>query len=235
MAKPADDLSKCIQYIRFIGRSSGAVKTLGGFKKSHHTLPDAVNAATSAFLAKLCTDELAEEAEGFFQRARTIFGYKRKEVSLDVTSPQAVLSAKDFNFEIAYALEENDPASYNVTRTLHSVTNGDLVQTAEFEEVFAGLFAEISFVLTRGAPVETVVDAIEGLDADANLKVNYPSDCRECTLLVEGVSAEVKFTGPELSMIFPRKGSPRELLEAFATVRKAFVLSKARALAGLLG
>src|ERR1035437_818232 len=100
MAKRAQDQSAFVQHVRFVGRAGGLVKALQGFKKSHHTVPDAVNAATSAFLAKLCAEELAEEAERFFQGARTTFGYKRKEITLDVTSPNAMLSAKDFTFEL---------------------------------------------------------------------------------------------------------------------------------------
>jgi hypothetical protein len=234
MAKRAQDQSAFVQHVRFVGRSSGLVKTLRGFKKSHHTLPDALNAATSAFLAKLCADELAEEAEEFFQHARAIFGYKRKEITLEVTSPNAVLSARDFTFELTYALDEADPASYTVVRSLYGLRSTDSAATSECETVFAQQFSELSFVLTKGAPVESVIDAVEGLEGDDALKVEYPSDCRDCTLAVAGVSATVRFDGSELAMVFPRSGSPRELLEAFVAVRDAFALTKKPVLAALL-
>jgi len=234
MAKRAQDQSTFVEHVRFVGRSSGLVKILRGFKKSHHTVPDAVNAATSAFLAKLCADEIAAEAETVFQQARAAFGYKRKELTLDVTSPNAVLTAKDFIFELTYALDEADPASYVAVRSLHGLRSTDFAATNECETVFAQQFSELAFVLTKGAPVESVVDAIEGLgDGDA-LKVAYPSDCRDCTLAVAGVSATVRFDGSELAMVFPRSGSPRELLEAFVAVREAFALTKRPVLAGLL-
>lgn len=232
-----------VQQIRFVGRGSGAVKMLSGFKKSHHTLPDAVNATTTAFLAKLCADELAEEAEAFFQKAREGFGYKRKDLSLDVASPSAVLTAKDFTLEWAYALDESDPAAWKLVRTLHGVGSSDFLGTQECAEVFGGLFSELVFALTKGASVEAVIDAVEGLDDEegdgdeerrAALRVDYPSDCGHCVLSVEGVSATVKFEGAELSMVFPRSGAPQELLDGFAAVRAAFSLTKNKALAGLL-
>jgi len=89
-------------------------------------------------------------------------------------------------------------------------------------------------MLTKGAPVEAVIDAVEGLAHDDALKVEYPSDCSDCTLAVTGVSATVRFDGSELAMVFPRSGSPRELLEAFVAVREAFALTKKPVLAGLL-
>lgn len=235
MPKSADDPHTFISQVQLAGRESGLVKTLAGFKKSHHTVPDAVNAATSAFFARLCGEELTTEAEDFFQRAKTALVYKRKDLALDVTAPQAVLTTKDFTLEIAYALEEADPASYTVVRTLHSLRNGDLVRTPEFDGLFAGVFSGVVFTLKKGVRVEGVIDAVEGSEGEGGLSVDYPSDCRHCTLTVEGVAASVRCDGATLEMRFPRNGSPRELVEAFAAVRRAFALTKDKALAGLLG
>src|SRR5260221_160332 len=116
--------SRIVVGINFIGRGGGAVKTVGRVKKSQHTLPEATNAATNAFLGKICEGELAAEAEGFFQAARSGLGYKRKEVSLGVASPAAVLTTKDFVLEIFYALEESMSGRYAVTTTLHSLKSG---------------------------------------------------------------------------------------------------------------
>jgi hypothetical protein len=237
MAKAAaDDTRSFISQVSLVGRGGGAFKTLRGFDKSRHTVPDGVNNATSGFLAKLCTAELSEEAEAFFQKARDALSYKRKDISLDVTSPMAVLSAKDFTLDIAYALEVADPSSYAITRTLHTIKNGDLLRVEEFNELFAGQFSAIAFALKKGVRVEAVIDAVEGLDEadEATLRVDYPSDCRDCTLTVEGIEAAVVCDGATLEMRFDKNGSPRELVEAFAAVRKVFALTKDRALAGLL-
>jgi hypothetical protein len=211
------------------------VKSLSGFKKQHHTVPDAVNAATSGFLAKLCTPELSEEGEQYYQRAKTLFGYKRTEASLDVSAPAATLTSKDFVFEISYALEASDAASFEITRTLHSVTSGELVDLPEFNELFAGVFSGIVFVLVKGVRVEAVIDAVEGGHAKSGLTVTYPSDCRHCVLSVEGVDAEVICDGATLEFRFPRNGSPTELITSFEAVKSAFSLTKDRTLSGLIG
>lgn len=253
MAKSAaDDPRSFISQVSLVGRGGGAFKNLRGFDKSRHTVPDAVNNATSGFLAKLCAAELAEEAEDFFQRTKSALNYKRKDVALDVTSPMAVLSAKDFTLEIGYALEADDPATYAITRTLHSLKNGELLRVEEFDALFAGQFSAIAFALKKGVRVEAVIDAVEGLEDDddgvnegdttptqsgaktAKLHVDYPSDYRDCTLTVDGIAAAVVCDGATLEMRFEKSGSPRELVEAFAAVRKAFALTKDRALAGLL-
>ncbi len=222
-----------LQQIRFLGRATGLVKTLGGFKKSQHTVPDAINATTAAFLARLCAAELAEEAESFFQRARAELAYKRKDLALDVSTPHAVLTAKDFTYELSYSFAENEPAAYVKTRALSALKNANVASRAEFSGLFAAHFTDLVFVLTKAAPVEPVIDAVEALD-DA-LRVDYPSDARDCTLTVPDVAAQVTFNGHELAIICPRAGAPGELIDQFLAVRSAFRLTKDRTLSGLLG
>ncbi len=225
--------SRVISSIAFVGRTGGQVKSLTGFKKGHHTLPDAANAVTNAFLGKVCEAELADEAERLFQAARAGLGYKRKDVTLSVTSPLAVLTAKDFAVEIFYALEERDPSRYAVTTTLRDLLDAGIARREEFSRIFARKFAEISFALSKGARVEAIVDAIEALNGEGGLSVQYPSDCRDCVIRVDGVEAETRCTGATLEVIFPRGRAPAELINAFAAVREAFQISKA--LRGLIG
>jgi hypothetical protein len=229
----AEPSNSIVAALSFVGRSGGAVKSLPGFQKGRHTLPSAVTPATTAFLAKLCEAELTGQAESFFQRAREALGYKRREISLSVASPTAVLTAKDFSLELAYSLESSDPARYLVTHTLRDLRRAEFARRPEFDAVFAGLFTELTFTLKKGIRVEAVIDLVEALDADAGLAVAYPSDCSDCTLTVPGVSAEVRCTGASLDLVFPTAGSPAELIDGFAAVRAAFAHSPE--LAALLG
>jgi hypothetical protein len=234
MSKPAGRLQPFVSRMSLVGRRTGRVKALTGFKKQHHTVPDAVNAATSAFLGKLCAGELAAESEQWFQRTKSAFGYKRAELTLEVASPAAVLTAKDFILEITYALEAGDPASYTITHTLHNLSDGGVIERAAFDELFDGMFEGIVFGLTKGTRVEAVIDAVESQMGVGGLTVSYPSDYRHCVLAVAGVDAAVVCDGATLEMRFPRPGAPRELMAAFAAVRSAFALTRNPVLAGLL-
>ena len=224
--------SKIVASIAFVGRTNGMVKGLAGFKKSHHTLPDAANAVTNAFLGKICATEIAAAAESLFQRARTELGYKRKEISLSLASPTALLISKDFALEISYALEETDPSRYTVVTTLRDLRSSEFIETAECDALFARMFTELVFGLANGVAVEAVIDAIESLDAGEGLAVAYPSDAHDCNITVPGVEAHVRCTSSTLEIIFPRASAPGELLQAFAKIRHAFSLS--RELSGLL-
>jgi len=230
---PNDMPASVIADLRFIGRESGAVKSLSRFSKKRHTLPDSANATTNAFLARLCAPELAERGEALFQAVREAMGYKRRELSLSVDSDSGLarLSARDFALELFYALEPSSPEFYVFSQTLLDARTSELLQNAAFNEVFDGTFSELSFTLQKGVQVEAVIDAIEALGevgkrGHSPLRVSYPSDCSECEITVEGVEARVRCTGASIDMVFPRAGSPLELLHEFAAVRSAFSLSE---------
>ena len=225
--------SSIVADISFVGRGGGQVKALAGFKKGHHTLPDTVNATTNAFLGKICAAELTEEAEMLFQTVRAGLGYKRKDVSLSVASPMAILTAKDFTVEMIYALDETDPVRFATTTTLGRLRSADLARTEEFTSMFAGRFSELSFTFSSSARVESIIDAIEATDSEAGMTVSYPSDYRECEIRVPDVDARVRCSSSGLEIVFPQSGAPRELMDGFAVIRGAFSISKV--LAGLIG
>ncbi len=225
--------SSIVAAIDFVGRGGGLVKALSGYRKGFHTIPDAANDATNAFLAKVGEKELADEAEALFQAVRAALSYKRKELSLSVGGGVAMLTAKEFAVEIGYTIEEERPERYVVTTRMRGLKSAELARTESFAAVFAGKFSEIVFELKKGASVEAVVDAIEALEGEGGLSVTYPSDCSECEIRVEGVDAHVRCTGSELGMVFPRAGAPGELIDGFAAVREAFRID--RELAGLIG
>ncbi|MES1194469.1 MAG: hypothetical protein ABUL65_01155, partial [Opitutus sp.] len=108
---------------------------------------------------------------------------------------------------------------------LHSLSGGGLVERAEVEDLFARMFEGMVFDLTKGTQVEAVIDAVEAQAGAGGLTVSYPADCRHCVLAVAGVTAEVVCDGATLEMRFPRPGSPRELVAAFAAVLGAVGIS----------
>lgn len=234
MADSSDFTSDTLAAISLLGRSEGLVKRLRGFRKDRHSVPDAVNPATTAFFARLCADEVAEEAEGWFQRAKEAMGYKRREITLTLDGAAAQLMTRQFAFELLWALEESDPSTYTVMRSLRDFRETAFVLGQPCDAIFAGTFTDIVFTLSRGVAVEDVIDAVEALPEPQTMSVRYPANCAECTLAVPGVDAEVRCTGATLELGFPRAGSPRELLEAFGEVRSAFRFTNDEALVALL-
>lgn len=230
-----DFSAKTLSGISLVGHSEGLVKSLGGFRKDRHSVPDAVNAATQAFVARLGEGEIREESEKIFQAARAALGYKRTEISLSLGNGQALLTAKDFVWELAISLHDADSERYRLVRTLHSLRSSGVIGRPEFDSLWVGAFSTLVFTLRKGVAVEAVIDAVENLDqvGEERLSVNYPSHCRDCVITVAGVDAQVRCTGATLEVEFSHGATPRELIEKFAAVREAFLLTRMAALVNL--
>lgn len=220
--------------IRLSGSIEAPVKKLSGFKKNVHTVPDADTPATNAFLSKICATELQEEAEGFFQKARDILGYKRREIALHAAAGNALLQTRDFSLEWQYAISPDCPAHYQRNLLLHNISPAADISSPSWDSLFSSLFDHLEFVLTRPHSVEAIIDAVEALPPPASLRVDYPSDCRTCTLSTPDISAQVIFSGHLLTMRFPSPGSPGELFDSFLRLRSAFSLTRSTILGTLL-
>lgn len=234
MPEDAKRRQSLLERLALHGNNTGRVKLLSGFQKKVHREPDAVNDATQGFLARICSSELEEEAEQLFQDTRSALGYKRRDISLTVSSPIALLTTRDLSFELAFSLCDDDPTLYSVSRKLHQIRSADLLRTDELNSVFAGMFSSMVFGLSKSVAVESVIDAIEDLDGDQGLEVTYPSDCRECTVTVKDIPVQIVLNGAAMELVFATDGSPRELLGAFEEVQSAFSTTESAALAALV-
>ena len=154
-----------------VGRGGGLVKTLGGFRKAHHTVPDAVNAATNAFLGKLCAGDLAEEGEKFFQATKAALGYKRAQLTLEVASPTAVLTAKD----VGDALKLGERfISTRTTALAFRLTVEDGKASFWLEERADFGPARDALVLALLIGLSTIGQALSGRELEGRIEVALP-------------------------------------------------------------
>ncbi len=203
--------------LSLVGRVWGEVRRLPAFDKKRHTVPDGVNAATLAFLGKLCSDEVSSDAEALFQSVRQFLGYKRKEISLITDLGMAQMRAKGFVLEIRCELDDEDSSRYFIETELKEVSSKDLLEDAAFTSAIGSRFDRLRLELRGQVSVEAVVDAVEA-DESGELSVDYPSDCSSCDVRIEGVNADVFIDGAILEVRYGSMASAASLMVAFEGV-----------------
>ena len=204
----------------FEGVISGHVKQLSGFRKGIHRVPEISNDTTNRFLARICETDLAEVGESLYQRLRVGLNYKRRDLNLSVESPAALLSGKEFTFEIAYELDNDTPSTYQMITTLSGLNRVEILKSDVFNEICHGLFSQFSYGLTDAVQVEEVIDAVEAC-SKPGITVEYPSDCRECSVFLEGFSGYIKCRQFSLDIMLLTKSSPKTFLGGFEALRGA--------------
>ncbi|MDQ8202421.1 hypothetical protein [Pelagicoccus sp. SDUM812003] len=217
--------------LTLVGKVWGELRRLSAFDKKRHTVPDKVTPVTQGFLERLCEEELTEDAEELFQAARQQFGYKRKEISLDVGAGYGRLECKDFLLELRYELDEEDPSRYSLETSVTPLASRDLLESEAFAAAVGSRFDRLRCGLSGKVSVESVIDAVEE-EESGDLSVDYPSDCRHCTVAIDGVAAEIFLDGAILEVRFGKLVTAGSLLAAFESVSERF--AAAEGLADLL-
>ncbi len=215
---PQRELTDILGSSSFEGTVSGQVKQLSGFKKGIHRVPEMVNDTTNRFLAKICETDLVEMSESLYQRLRAGLNYKRRDLNLSIESPVALLSGKEFTFEILYGLASKAPSTYQMITTLSGLNHVGILKSTVFNEICHGLFSRFSYGLTDAVQIEEVIDAIEAY-SKPGIRVEYPSDCRECFVFLEGFSGHIQFTRFSLDILLCTKSSPKTFLGGFESLR----------------
>jgi hypothetical protein len=141
-------------------------------------------------------------------------------LNLSVESPVALLSGKEFTFEIAYELDSDTPSTYQMITTLSGLNHVEILKSDVFNEICHGLFSQFSYGLTDAVQVEEVIDAVEAC-SKPGITVEYPSDCRECSVFLEGFSGYIKCRQFSLDIMLLTKSSPKTFLGGFEALRGA--------------
>lgn len=233
-AKHSDPPVGILRGIRFLGQTTGQIKKLSGFKKGIHALPTAATPTTNAFLGKICDAELKGEAETFFQKSRTLLNYKRKDLQLTAANGSACLLTRDFSLEWQYLIEEETPDCWCRTLILHSIQPEADIHSEAFDEIFSGTFDRLEFTLSQAISIEEIIDTIEALSPPSQLQIDYPSDCKFCTLIAPDITAKIIFTNNSVEMNFPRPGSPGALFSDFLRLRQEFSIHQASGLSPII-
>lgn len=141
---------------------TGRIASLPGFnKRLKHFIPDRVNDAASAFVARLMEETVAEEMQSLYDLVKETFQLRRKGISREDDVGQGSLDTDWFRFSIEAKQDASDASGYVLVRRLE-LREGAEARLEEIDSVFGGMFSRI-VVQQRGAPAgfDELVDQLE--------------------------------------------------------------------------
>jgi len=200
------------------GSEEGLVKRLPGFDRKRHAPPKRASERAQAFLERLVEPELEVWTEERFRALREAMGYLRSELEAEVAPGASRLVSKSFVLERRYALIPQAPERYEATTELSGVESGRLLRNEAFGTAVGPCFDRARLLFRQAVSVESVIDAIEGLDGGA-VRVDYPPGCDYCEARIEGVEATFRFEPAFLEARFPGARPPGPLADALARLR----------------
>lgn len=202
--------------------TSVSIKSLAGFKKKGHHIPDRHNESARSFIRELADNDLKSEIERLRGALKAQFRFTRLQLSADLHPGAATITTPFFNYNVSLNQDPADPGCVLWRRSLEAITQPEKVLSPEFEAVFPDLFDTVELSLASPVDLEGLVDCLEALPG-GGIAVDYPADgpITECTLAIPGHNAEIRVEKTKFTVIQPRAGRPRKLLELLFGIQHA--------------
>lgn len=211
------------QWLSLVVRDRKDVRSLPGYKKRLHRVPDEVNPHTQAFVAKLGSPQIRADLDLVFKRIRYAFHFKRAE--LTTSEPErgtGVITTPFFEYRCSVVQDPDKEAQVIWQQQISSIREPSRLLTDEFASVFGEVFDTVAFSPPCPIDVGLVIDRIEELD-DARVALDYDRLVTRCEIRMHGTNLRIKVTPDAFCIIHPQPALPRMLVQSMMEVQQALV------------
>lgn len=180
------------------GTETGAIRSLDGFSRGHHKVPDRLSESADGWCNRLLADTVAEELQTLYQNARAVLGLKRK----DLRKEADTLDAPAFRYIVETGQNPEDPSEYYITRRLE-LRQGWAAHREALDELFSDEFQRLVVEFdSMEDSFDALVDRLEDIgeasggdvdDDDRDQRVTYSRDGASFTFDLKKRRLEIAF------------------------------------------
>lgn len=210
-----------VERLAFRHETSGRVKALGGFLKTHQ-VPDRVTSATQQFIGRLARTDIQADIDEIFAALRDHFGFARKDLESGVEADgTGFIRTPKFDYTVTARIDPDDPASVLWRREVARLRDPEVVRDAPFRAAFGNTFDTLVFEVLDPIDVPAFVDRIEE-SKPAGVKVALSPDQQRCTLTVPGLGGSIGVEPMSVTVSGRSPAGPGSLLDAFLQFQRRF-------------
>jgi len=196
------------------------VKSLRGFRKGVHHVPQYASSSAHGFIHSIAEDELREDVDEVFRALRTHFKFKRKDLTLSPPEDGgASILTPDFDYHVSVRLDEDDLSQVVWCREVSNVRAPDVIESDSFNDVFDDKFDTIELRFDGVVDIEELITRMEDVLPD-DVSLDYGTDDSYCELVPEHASYRIRIESKTLSVVRDHRTSPRQLLLDFQGFQK---------------
>ncbi len=212
--------------ISFISEENGTVKSLPGFIKGSHTVPNRVSHNADTFIKNIGQRLVDVEISEISQQLQKELKYTRTKIKATTDSGSGSIETHDFDYSIYIYQSESDPGIYLLSRTLEYIKNPEIINNPLFNQIFDNKFDNLRFATPKRINIIKLIDKIEELNDNDIFQVDYdPSDLSNCTISIANNNLFIFVTKDAFSFRSDIKCSPLELVEEYQITQKTLASS----------
>ena len=117
-ASPLADVFFSLRQEYLEGIETGTIRSLTGFQRGVHKVPDALSDKNSAFVNRLMSDNVEAELEDFYKRSKKAPRLRRRDMQVGSEFGDGDLDTPKFRYSVQTRQSPDNPARYEIVRRL---------------------------------------------------------------------------------------------------------------------
>jgi hypothetical protein len=191
------------------GTETGAIRSLNGFSRGYHKVPDRLSDSADGWCNRLLADTVAEELQTLYQNAREVLHLKRK----DLRKEADTLDAPAFRYTVETGQNPEDPSEYYIMRRLE-LRQGWAAHREALDGLFSDEFQQLVVEFdSMDDSFDALVDRLEEIAGASGGDVDDDDRHQRVTYIREGTRFTFDLEKRRLEIAFGRK-SALELVDA---------------------
>ncbi len=202
--------------ITLLSKEGGEVKSLPGFKKGFHHVPNNQFDGADSFIKDCGIQLISDEIDELSKNIREKMKYKRKEIEAWSDGGTGTINTPDFTYSMDIYQSDEDPGDYVLFRKLEGFRQSSAILEDKLNTIFSHHFDKLEFDLPGRVSIEGLIDTIEEFEENSPVSVKYnPNDTSSCVVSILGLEYDIVVTIDTISIALDYQTSPIKLITAY--------------------
>ena len=193
------------------GEARGRVRELSGYRKPPVPLSKH-SPWEKRFVENSGETEVVKQATEIFEKIRSSFRYKRKDLDFSNDASSATIKTPDFDVHVTLAQHPDAADDYVLRTEVASFRRPDVIKDANFLEIFTRYCDCVVVELISALDLKAKIDEIEEIDFLAD-GLDYDPECTEFTLSIPGLGIVLHATSSRMVFSLIEHGDLEKLIE----------------------
>ena len=146
------------------GIETGTIRSLTGFQRGVHKVPDQLSDKNSAWVNRLMTDNVEAELEDFYKRSKQATRLRRRDMTVGSEFGDGDLDTPKFRYSVQARQSPDNPARYEIVRRLE-LKKGWRKQRESIDLIFGEEYERLVFETSAtDLNYDDLVDRLEDIE-----------------------------------------------------------------------
>ena len=198
---------------RLKGIHSGAIRSLDGFQKGLHTVPDGRTDATMRFVRKAGTANVTAALDLIYRDLKDVMGYKRRHLNSVDDFGSASIKTPDFDVNLWIEQDAVAEETYALVTEVATLRRPEVILEEPFQRMFSKHCDQVIFDFKEAVNLDDKIAILEDME-ELDGRLVDERDGSAFTLTLNDPPVRLRVTSADLTISLTAGRSLKTLIES---------------------